>query len=82
MTGPDPVVIAHVIAGQCTHVGEQRVRRGAVGDLGFLEQGVVIDVGQAVPKVTDGQVDMAVDDFLFQQGGRQFSEVEVQPLMS
>ncbi|MNK97639.1 hypothetical protein D3C87_1179830 [compost metagenome] len=81
MARPDPVEPADIFASQCADLAEQRMRGRAISDLGFREQREIIDAGQAMPEVTDGQVDMAVDDFFFQQRRRQFGEVEVQPLV-
>ncbi|MNY63867.1 hypothetical protein D3C86_2008890 [compost metagenome] len=64
---PHPVVLGHLFASQIANLVEQRMRGPAVGDLGFLEQREVVDAGQAVPEITNRQIDMTVDDFLFQQ---------------
>ncbi|MCY1439730.1 hypothetical protein D9M71_559780 [compost metagenome] len=81
MARPDPVKPADIFPGQRANLVEQWMRGRAVGNLGFREQREIIDAGQAVPEVTDGQVDMAIDDFFFQQRRRQLGEVEVQPLV-
>ncbi|MNG12732.1 hypothetical protein D3C84_963650 [compost metagenome] len=58
------------------------MRGAAIGDLRFPEQREVVQRVEPAPEVADGEVEVTVDDLLFEEGRRQLGELEVQPLVA